>query len=435
MDAPFFKHGLFGDDASLLAAFLIGGAFGFFLERAGFGSSRKLASQFYFRDMSVLKVMFTAIVTAMVGLTLLSQLGMLDLSLVTLKETRLLANLVGGLVLGVGFVIGGYCPGTSVIGAATGRIDGMLYMLGLFAGMFVVGFAWPAIQPIAESASLGAVTLPAFFNIPYGIIVFGVCLMAAGMFVAAEWGEAKATGTEPGSRPLLGGTGLTPARLVVGGLLLAGALAAVLGNPYRGSKATLDTAELSRLVAGKGDRIAAEDLADRLIAGSNELRLIDLREPSAYAAYHIPGAENIPLAQLGAADLRADDGYLLYADNGVAGAQAWVLLKARGLRVYSLEDGLDGWKERVLNPVLQPREAASRRAEVSRHFGGQPRSAGVDKPAGPETLPAPPPPAADPPADPAATPAPAADPAATPAPAADPAAPAPPKKKKKREGC
>ena len=64
MNAPFYKFGLFGDEASFILAFVIGIGFGFFLERAGFGSGRKLAAQFYLRDLSVLKVMFTAIITA-----------------------------------------------------------------------------------------------------------------------------------------------------------------------------------------------------------------------------------------------------------------------------------------------------------------------------------------------------------------------------------
>lgn len=417
MDAPFFKHGAFSDDAALLVAFLIGGGFGFFLERAGFGSGRKLASQFYFTDLSVLKVMFTAIVTAMVGITVLSQLGFVDLSLVSLKETRLLANLVGGLVLGVGFVIGGYCPGTSLVAAATGRIDALIYLGGLFAGMFVVGFAWPAIQPIAESASLGKVTLPAFFHIPYGLIVLGVCLMAVGMFLAAEWAEMKVAGVDRASRPLLGGAGLTPARIVVGALVALGLVAALAGDPYRGSTVTVDTRELARLVGTKADHITPADLADRLVAGRNDWRLIDLREPAAFATYHIPGAENLPLASLDTAALRGDETYLLYGDGGTHAAQAWVLLKARGLKVYSLLDGLDGWKEQVLYPALPEKPTAEQAAEVAKrklvalHFGGKPRGGG-DLPATPQQgLPTPPPAA----------------------PATAPTAPAAPKKK--REGC
>ncbi|HRB11636.1 MAG TPA: sulfurtransferase, partial [Vicinamibacteria bacterium] len=79
MTAPFFKYGLFGDEASLIVALIIGMGFGFFLERAGFGSARKLVAQFYLTDLAVFKVMFTASVTAMLGVTLLGWMGALDL--------------------------------------------------------------------------------------------------------------------------------------------------------------------------------------------------------------------------------------------------------------------------------------------------------------------------------------------------------------------
>ena len=133
---PFFKFGLLrrGGRASSWPS-LIGIGFGFFLERAGFGSARKLVSQFYLDDLAVFKVMFTAIVTAMLGVTYLGWMGVLDLSLVFMTPTYLWPMVVGGLVLGVGFVVGGYCPGTSVVGQVTGRIDGAVpTCAGLFAG-------------------------------------------------------------------------------------------------------------------------------------------------------------------------------------------------------------------------------------------------------------------------------------------------------------
>ena len=106
--APFYKNGFFGDEVGFLIAFIIGISFGFWLERAGFGYSRKLAMQFYFRDMTVLKVMFTAILTTMVGLLLFSLFGWIDLSLVYINPTYLWPQILGGLILGFGFIIGGY---------------------------------------------------------------------------------------------------------------------------------------------------------------------------------------------------------------------------------------------------------------------------------------------------------------------------------------
>ena len=107
MNAPLYQHGLFGESTSLVFALTIGLGFGFALERAGFGSGRKLAAQFYLTDLTVFKVMFSAIVTAMVGLYILSRIGVLDLSLIYHLPTYLVPQLVGGLLFGVGFVVGG----------------------------------------------------------------------------------------------------------------------------------------------------------------------------------------------------------------------------------------------------------------------------------------------------------------------------------------
>ena len=191
MTAPFFKYGAFGDETSLVVAFVIGIGFGFFLERAGFGSARKLVSQFYLNDLAVFKVMFTAIVTAMLGATYLSWMGLLNLSLVYLTPTYLWPQIAGGLVLGVGFVVGGYCPGTSVASAATGRLDGMAFVLGLPLGTWVFAEVFPYISRFYESGSLGTVTLPEVFGLPYGVVVFAVVLMALGGFAGAAWIEKK----------------------------------------------------------------------------------------------------------------------------------------------------------------------------------------------------------------------------------------------------
>jgi hypothetical protein len=191
MNAPFYKFAYFNDEFSLILALVIGIGFGFFLERAGFGSGRKLAAQFYFTDMTVLKVMFTAILTAMLGIYYLSVIGFMDLSLVYLNPTYLVPQIVGGLVLGVGFVIGGYCPGTSCVAAATGKIDGMVFLAGILAGIFVFGELFPLIEGFYNSTPMGQITLPKLLGVPYGVIVLAVVLMAVGAFVAAEWGEKK----------------------------------------------------------------------------------------------------------------------------------------------------------------------------------------------------------------------------------------------------
>ena len=197
MNAPFYKFGLFGMDVSLIIAFAIGIGFGFMLERGGFGSARILAAQFYLGNMRVVKVMFTAILTAMLGVYYLSVIGFMDLSLIYISNTYIIPQVLGGLILGVGFVIGGYCPGTSMVAFSTGKIDGFVYILGVAAGIFVFGEMFPFIEGFVNSTDMGSLTLPSFFNMSYGLVVFLVVVMAIGMFAAAEWIEKKFENRNP----------------------------------------------------------------------------------------------------------------------------------------------------------------------------------------------------------------------------------------------
>ncbi len=189
MTAPFYKFGYFNDEVSLIVAFVIGLFFGFVLERGGFGSGRMLAAQFYFTDMRVFKVMFTAIVTAMIGLFYFAWAGFLDLSLVYYGDTYLLPQVLGGLILGIGFVIGGYCPGTSGVAIATGKVDAIFYALGGFFGIFVFGEMFPMLKDFFYSTYMGKVNLPQFFDVSYGFVLLVVILMAIAGFTLVEWGE------------------------------------------------------------------------------------------------------------------------------------------------------------------------------------------------------------------------------------------------------
>lgn len=185
MSAPFDPQGLLSEQAGYAVALVLGLGFGFFLERAGFGSARKLTAQFHLYDMSVLKVMFTAIVTAMLGLAMLSAIGWLDLGDIYLVPTFIVPQIVGGLLLGVGFVVGGYCPGTSVVGFATGRIDAFVYALGIFAGLAVFAAMQPSIEGFTKMTALGEVTFPDLFGVPFWAVALPVAAMAYGAFIGA----------------------------------------------------------------------------------------------------------------------------------------------------------------------------------------------------------------------------------------------------------
>lgn len=158
----------FSTTASLALALLLGLGFGFSLERAGFGSARKLTAVFYLWDMAVVKVMFTAIVTTMVGLFVLSSAGLMDLSELYLEPTNLAAQGLGGLIFGAGFIIGGYCPGTAISAMATGRKDAMSFGLGMLAGVTAFSEFTPGIDAWIKAGSVGEVTLPSLTGIGMG---------------------------------------------------------------------------------------------------------------------------------------------------------------------------------------------------------------------------------------------------------------------------
>ena len=177
--------------ASLASAFAIGIAFGWALERAGLGQADKLAGQFYLVDFTVFKVMFSAIVTAAIGVFLLSRLGLLDLSRVYVPPTYVLPQIVGGLIFGVGFIAAGLCPGTSCVAAATGRIDGFAVMLGLFAGVAITGLAFDPLADFYNSTARGTLTLPAYLALSDGTVLALLTVAALAAFAGVEWFERR----------------------------------------------------------------------------------------------------------------------------------------------------------------------------------------------------------------------------------------------------
>lgn len=171
-------------------AVLTGFAFGFVLERAGFGSARKLAAQFYLTDMTVLKVMFTAIVTAMLGLTLLRAAGLVNYDAIWVNPTFLGAQVAGGALFGVGFVVGGYCPGTSVVAAVSGRLDGLAFLLGTGAGILAYAGVYSRLASFAQRGGQ-RLMLTDWLHLPYGVVALGVTVLALGFFVGGEYLERR----------------------------------------------------------------------------------------------------------------------------------------------------------------------------------------------------------------------------------------------------
>ncbi|MDB4899537.1 MAG: protein of unknown function YeeE/YedE [Gemmatimonadetes bacterium] len=189
MIAPFSEFGLLGEKGVLAAGLVVGVAFGVCLERAGLGSAKKLMGQFHLTDLAVIKVMFSAIVTAMLGLFWLSRLGLLDLRRVYLPDTFLLPQLVGGALFGLGLAVAGLCPGTACVAAATGRGDGVAVVAGMLLGVLATGSLVPAIASFYLVTARGAITVPSLLGVQDGVIVLAVVVVALVVFLVGARAE------------------------------------------------------------------------------------------------------------------------------------------------------------------------------------------------------------------------------------------------------
>lgn len=188
---PLVPQEIIGANWNLLIAFVVGIGFGFVLEQAGFSSSRKLAGMFYGYDTVVLKVFFTGAITAMLGLLFFSLFGWIDLSLVYVNPTFIGSAIVGGIIMGAGFIMGGFCPGTSVCAAAIGKIDAMFFVGGIVLGIFFFAESYPMIEDFYMSGSLGPLKVYDVFGISGGFFTLLVIVAALIMFKLGELAEKK----------------------------------------------------------------------------------------------------------------------------------------------------------------------------------------------------------------------------------------------------
>jgi uncharacterized protein len=175
----------------LLIALLIGIGFGFSLEQAGFSSSRKLAGMFYGYDTTVLKVFFTAAIVALVGSQFLSFFGLLNLNLVFVNEFYVAASIVGGVIMGAGFIMGGFCPGTGLSAMSIGKIDAMVFFAGGLTGAFLFAETYPLIQNLANGSYKGPVKINEAIGISPGLFTLLLIIAAIGMFWIAESAEKR----------------------------------------------------------------------------------------------------------------------------------------------------------------------------------------------------------------------------------------------------
>jgi rhodanese-related sulfurtransferase/uncharacterized membrane protein YedE/YeeE len=343
-----FVPDLISDQLNLVVALVIGITFGFVLEQAGFSSSRKLAGVFYGYDFTVLRVFFTAAVTAMSGVLLLGYFGWLDTDAIYVNPTWLWPAIVGGAIMGVGFVLGGYCPGTSVCAAAIGKVDAWFFVGGGLLGVFLFGELYPLYETFYNSTSLGPIKVFDSLGIGGGWFALILIAMAVAAFAVTTLIERKVNASAPSLE-----FNLSRHRMAAIGLVALGLVLVVL--PERKAH-MISTVTKAGYVATHPVRVMAiDELAFRIVDKEPSLRIVDVRSPDQYAKLALPGSRNISLKDFFSKDNNALFSQrhvkkVLVADDEAAEKSACLLLQNLGYEnVAALEGGLPQFKHTILD--------------------------------------------------------------------------------------
>ncbi|MCP5047684.1 MAG: YeeE/YedE family protein [bacterium] len=329
---------------------LIGVGFGAVLEMSGFGDSRKLAAQFYLRDMTVLKVMFTGIIVAMVLIFAFSSLGLLDFGSLYVNPTYLLPGILGGLIMGVGFIIGGFCPGTSIVALATFKVDGFFFVGGVAAGVFLFGETVSIFQGFHNSSYLGRFTLPELFGVSTGVIVLAVVLMALMMFYGAEISERifgkKMTWKEIRKAPANRKKVFASAALVFVALFVL-----FSGQPTPEDKWNrIKEVELKKL-ENRDVYVHPGELLEFMNDPLFYSAILDIREETDFNLFHLENARRTTFEDIRDNDfikkllsLHSNTVVFVMSNNEESATGAYKLLKGQGvLNLYILSGGINNW--------------------------------------------------------------------------------------------
>jgi len=366
----------------LVIALVTGFGFGFVLERAGFGRSTKLAAQFYLRDMTVFKVMFTAVVTAMVGLVVADGVGLVDVEAIArgaASFTFLWPMLVGGLALGVGFIVSGYCPGTSAVAAASGNVDGMVTFAGVVIGSVLYGEIYPLISGFATSSEMGHFFMTDWLGLARPLLALAITGVAVLAFLGAEKLERRFS-KEPAIREPDSESRRRrqTTMAVLGAAAVAGMVIALVGT-------TSSASEQGR----RAEQVYASTLAARIVSEPWKVRILDLRGEAAWTKARIPGSEPVDAAQLsklGLNFIKAGPD-LVVVDSKTIATLPPEIAAYKG-RVLALRDGFPAWRAYALttpglpgaNATDAQRERYAQRAALNGLLTGQAAAAPPPRP-------------------------------------------------------
>ncbi len=347
-----FVPDLISDQLNLVVALILGIAFGFVLEQAGFSSSRRLAGVFYGYDFTVLRVFFTAAVTAASGVLLLGHFGLLDTDVIYVNPTWMLPAIVGGAIMGVGFILGGYCPGTSVCAAAIGKVDGMFFIGGGLLGIFAFGELFPLYHKFFDSTFLGPIKVFDSLGMSQGLFTFLLIAIAVGAFAITTIIEKRVNKNDAPSLQF------KPVKHFAAGIAIIALGVLFIFMPDRKTSLVEKVSNPNYVATHPTATMEVDELAFRIVDNEPNFRIIDVRSPAEYAKLALPGSSNIQVADFFSKDVNASFlqrhvKKVIVGDNEAQERTASLLLQELGYENLAiLRGGFDAFDKTILNPSI-----------------------------------------------------------------------------------
>lgn len=170
---------------AVLLGLAMGGVFGLALEKSRVFEPGVILGQMQLRNFIMLKVFLTAVATGLVVLSVLHGLGVVKLGP---KATLYAADIVGGLLLGVGIALAGACPGTVFAQVGAGYRDARVTLAGAAAGAAAFIYAEPTLAPYISAGGPGKLMFHALFDLPYVPVALGfAAVLVAGLVALERW--------------------------------------------------------------------------------------------------------------------------------------------------------------------------------------------------------------------------------------------------------
>ncbi len=348
---PLAGQGIISPEFDYIIALLIGIAFGFVLEQSGFSSAKRLAGLFYGREFVVLRVFFTAAITTVIGVILMEYFGMLDMNLVYIQPTFTWSAIVGGVIMGIGFLFGGFCPGTSLCAVSIGKIDAMFFFGGLFLGVLLFAEMYPVFEPLYHAQNLGGIFVYDSLGMSRGVFAALLIIMAVMAFVVTYFIEQYIL-----KKPKkFNYEFITSKPYHLAGIVIALFFAGIVAvTPTRKDSIMKYVEHTISQKTMSFQKVSSVELTYLLLNPDNQTLYIDIRNPQDFEKLALPGFVNIPFESIMNREWEdflgdATKKKIIISNDTLLAQKAIVIMTRLGYKhVYMLQDNFQKFQATVL---------------------------------------------------------------------------------------